>query len=71
MSENIRHSHSHPGFERYLRYIFARKYYRCEDCNWRWSRFGLSLAEDKRTILIWILALLLILIVLRFCFSMF
>jgi len=50
MSENIRRSHSHTGFERYFPYIFARKYYRCEDCDWRWSPFGLSLVEDRRII---------------------
>ncbi|MDD8026159.1 MAG: hypothetical protein PHI34_06585 [Acidobacteriota bacterium] len=51
-SEDIRRSIS-MGWERVPRLLFARKHFRCLDCNSRWAASALDLREDKKTILIW------------------
>jgi transposase-like protein len=55
--EDVRHSHVRE-FENLLHLLSGRKYFRCPDCNSRFSRFTLSWAHDKVTIFIWLLGIL-------------
>ena len=51
-SQDVRRSHS-QGLEIIGRYLFARKQFRCQDCNSRWAAFDFSISEDKITIAFW------------------
>jgi hypothetical protein len=35
------------------RHLFARKRFRCRDCNHRWAAFAFDVREDKITIVLW------------------
>jgi transcriptional regulator NrdR family protein len=65
-SEETRHSHSHTSLERALRLFLGRKYYRCNDCNARWSRFEVSFLQAIKLIALWIAGLLILFLALWF-----
>jgi transcriptional regulator NrdR family protein len=51
-SEDVQRSHS-QGLELIGRHLFARKRFRCRDCNHRWAAFAFDVREDKITIVLW------------------
>lgn len=51
-SQDVRRSHT-QGLEYIGRYLFARKHFRCRDCNHRWRAFAFDVREDKITIFLW------------------
>ena len=51
-SVDVRRSPS-QGAEKVPRYLFARKYYRCMDCDCRFAQNSFILKEDKKIVWTW------------------
>lgn len=63
-ANDVRRSHAR-GDERFARYLFLRKMYRCRNCNRRFSRFSFDLLEDQATLFIWAGIILAVILVVR------
>jgi C4-type Zn-finger protein len=54
-SVDVRRSLS-QGAEKIPRYLFARKFYRCQECNNRFAQHSLALTkEDKKVVWTWVI----------------
>ena len=49
---DVRRSHS-QGSEKIARYLFARKHFRCRECNARWAAVAFEMEDDYLMIFLW------------------